>query len=187
MNPSEQAFLAQVAIGVFSIDESGQIWRHRRLIAGSRTGTAPVERDISPRRAETTKLATGHLKVQVQVGGKKMMIYAHRVVWMLTNQADIPAGMHINHRDGVPGNNRPSNLELVTPSGNTIHAMKVLGKMRREGTHNSQAKLTEPQAREILSLCEQRAMPQRLIALQFGVSVKTVQDIFYRRHWKHLA
>jgi len=186
MNRAEKAFLAQYAIGVFSVDAKGRIWRHRIHQSGSKTGTPPTEKEIPVRRAESTAHKAGHLKVQIQDDGKKMMVSAHRVVWMLHNQSDIPEGLEINHKNGDPPDNQPLNLELVTPSGNVIHAMKVLGKMDRKGSKNSSAKLTEDQAREIRRLCEARTLPQRLIGLQFGVSTKTVQDIFYRRHWKNL-
>ena len=185
MTDAEMAFLAQLAIGVFSIDQQGQIWRHRFLKAGSKIGTPPVERDMPKRRAETTA-TKDHLRVQLQVRGEKIMVYAHRLVWMVANQSDISTGLEINHKDGNPTNNNPANLELVTHRGNAIHAMRVLGKMKREGVHNASAKLTEDQAREIRYLAENNILPQRLIGLQFGVRTKTVQDILYRSTWKHL-
>ncbi len=185
MNQVETVFLARLAIGEFSIDEQGRVWRHRIRVSGSRMGTPSVERDIPPRRAETTA-TKDHLRIQFQHEGRKAMVYAHRVVWMVHNQSDIPEGFEINHKDGNPANNDPSNLELTTRRGNVVHAMRVLGKMRRDGVHNNQAKLTAEQALDIYRLAKERVMPQRLIALQFGVSETAVQDILYGRHWKSL-
>jgi hypothetical protein len=191
MTQAEEMFLAQLAIGVFSISNAGQVWRHRRLTAGSHGETLapPMETAIEPRRAETSE-SHNHLRVQMIRDGKKVNVYAHRVVWMVANQSDIPKGLQLNHKDGNPRNNHPDNLELVTPRGNVIHAIQVLQKMKRKGggsTPGGCAKLTPDEVREIRALCEARTLPQRLIARQFGVRTKTVQDIFYRRTWKELV
>lgn len=49
---------------------------------------------------------------------------AHRVVWEAMH-GPIPAGLTINHVDGVKTNNRPDNLELATPSEQIAHAWRT--------------------------------------------------------------
>jgi hypothetical protein len=186
MTEAEQAFLAQLAIGVFSVDKSGAIWRHRRLVAGSRSGAPPYEVPLDEARSAETSESDGYPKVMFTVGEKRMAVFAHRIVWMTANQADIPAGMEVNHKDGDRANRAPSNLELVTPSGNVIHGIRVLGRKAKEqrGEKNNSAKLTAQKVREIRRMCAERTMAQTEIARVFGVSQRTISDIHLRLSWK---
>jgi predicted XRE-type DNA-binding protein len=188
MTKDERAFLALVAIGFFSIDGQGRIWRHRQMVGGSQAGTPSYERLLpEPTRAETS--ASGdYPKVMFSVEQERMAVYVHRAVWMTHNRADIPAGMQINHIDGDPTNPRPTNLELVTVSGNVIHAIRVLGTKRAEqkGIANNSARLSEQQVREIRRLTDAHVMAQSRIAESFGVSQRTVSEIHLRKTWRHL-
>lgn len=187
MTEAEKLFFAQMAIGVFSILPNGEVWRHKELV-GSVTGAQPRWKRIEPRRAETTE-TNEHLRIQMTENGKKVMVYAHRVVWMYWNQSDIPEGLTINHKDGNPKNNWPDNLELTTRQENTLHAARVLkrmGKKEQRGEKNSSAKLTAQQVLEIRLIWMKHEMSISQIAHQFGVSITTVQNICHRRTWKHL-
>ena len=140
------------------------------------------------RRAETTQ-SRGHLRVQMTENGKKVMVYAHRVVWMYFNKSEIPDALEINHKDGNPKNNHPNNLELVTRKENALHAgrvLKRLGKKEQRGEKNPSAKLTAQQVLEIRAIWEKREMSLSQIAAHYKVSVTTIQDICHRRTWKHL-
>jgi len=48
----------------------------------------------------------------------------HRVIWVM-HFGDIPAGLHINHKDENKSNNRLSNLELVTQAQNNAHGTRT--------------------------------------------------------------
>lgn len=58
---------------------------------------------------------------QVYLAGKNLG-FAHRLVWMAAH-GQIPPGLYINHKDRDRQNNALPNLELVTPLGNSRHAM----------------------------------------------------------------
>lgn len=187
MTDAEKLFFAQMAIGVFSISPTGEIWRHKEPI-GSVRGARARWKEIPMRRAETTQ-SRGHLRVQMTENGKKVMVYAHRVVWMYFNKSEIPDALEINHKDGNPKNNHPNNLELVTRKENTLHAgrvLKRLGKKEQRGEKNPSAKLTAQQVLEIRAIWEKREMSLSQIAAHYKVSVTTIQDICHRRTWKHL-
>jgi len=188
MKENETAFMCQVAMGVFSIDDEGRIWRHKRF-AGSRSGNKSTEKSLqTARRAETSE-SQKHLRVMFTYEGKRYAIYAHRAVWMYLNGQEIPEGMEINHKDGNPANNRPPNLELATRQENTLHAgrvLRVLGKKEQRGEKNTSAKLTAEDVLVIRSMWDKRKMTQHAMAKHFGVSQVTINEICTRKTWKHL-
>lgn len=189
MKENEMAFLSQLAIGMFSMDKEGQIWRHRRLVSGSQRGSVPTEKILSiPIRAERS-MSRGYPKVMFTVNGKRYSIYAHRVVWMIANQADIPPGLEINHKNGVRHDNRPENLEPMTPQENALHAgqvLKTLGKRDQRGGKNSTSKLTAQQVLEIRKLWSDGEANQTTIGKLYRISQATVSSIVCHKTWKHL-
>lgn len=75
--------------------------------------------------------------IQVCHGASRFGAQAHRMIWESVH-GPIPAGLQINHINGVKHDNRIANLELVTPSENTRHAYK-LGLRRADGQFNGRA------------------------------------------------
>ena len=186
MNESEQAFLALTAIGVFSIDSRGRVWKHRRLIAGSRVGTPPHWKDQEARRAELS-VSDGYPCVMFSDGRKRHKVFAHRVVWMKAAQQDIPPAMQVNHKNGDRKDHRPENLERVTVAENVRHAIRVLGrKVRtRSGESNQAAKLTAEKVVRIRALSGK--LSQAKIGEMFGVKQGTVSAVILRKSWAHIA
>lgn len=188
MTKQETAFLAQVALGIFTVDSEGRIWRHARMVGGSRIGAPARIVHIKATRAERAK-SHEHLRVMFTHEGERMAIYAHRAVWMISNGCTIPEGMEINHDDGNPPNNRPSNLLLATKAENTQHAARILkrfGKKDQWGEKNTSAKLTPAKVIEIYRMCKGRVMSQTQIAKLYGVTQATVNEIYLGKTWKHL-
>ncbi len=189
MKENEKEFLAQVGVGWFSVRLSdGTIWRLARSTGGSRTGAKSYMKKINATRAERC-VSRGHLKIWFTVGiRKRMAIYAHRIVWMVANQRDIPEGLEINHKDCNAKNNHPKNLEIVTRQQNTAHAgkMGLLGKKPQCGEQNACAKLITEQVLSIRALCRSKEMAQSRIAALFNVTQATISAIHCRKSWKHL-
>ena len=112
-----------VEMGELMIDDDGRIWR----VAARRWDRWTAQtRSIAcvPRRAE--KSAGAYLQVRMMIDGVRSHALAHRLVWRHFH-GPIPAGLLINHRDGVKSHNHPSNLELATVSQNALHAIEQLG------------------------------------------------------------
>lgn len=113
----------------------------------------------------------------------------HMFVHALVAKAFIgecPPSHEHNHIDGNRMNNRPENLEFVTPSENQRHSIDVLGKATgRKGTQHGMAKLTETQ---VISIHSKRKAGATLAQLQaeFGVSASAISTICQRRSWTHL-
>lgn len=94
-----------------------------------------------------------------------------------------PDGMQVNHKDLDKSNNRPSNLEYVTPAGNARHASEADAYAR--GVRHHMTTLTEDDVREIR---EHRrcGASRRALAARYGVSAYCVDDIVSRRTWAHV-
>jgi hypothetical protein len=63
----------------------------------------------------------------VHFGNDNRTLYVHRLV-MAAFAGEPPAGMHVNHINGIKTDNRRCNLEYVTPKENIEHSIKVLDK-----------------------------------------------------------
>jgi hypothetical protein len=186
MKEAEQAFLAQVALGWFSIRADGTIWRHARWSQG---GTPRLLR-LEAQRAEQSE-SDGYPTVMFYepMSSRRLKVFAHRIVWMATTGQVIPEPMQINHVDGVRANAHPTNLELVTPAENVRHGLRVLGRRKKaqDGEENAQAKLTERSVAEIRTLWDARAMSQKALGERFNVKQATISAIVLRKSWRHVA
>jgi len=190
MNESECMVLAMVAMGWLSIDNQGQVWTHVRWNGGRKGGTSSMRMMQTPTRADTGRSAKdGYLRVQPHFQGKRRIVAAHRIVWMIVNRRMIPDGLEVNHKNGKKWDNRPENLEVVTRAQNCLHAgrvLGVLGKGPQKGERNPGAKLKDDAVREIRRLWACRAMTQQGLADLFGLAQTTVSNICLRQTWKHL-
>jgi uncharacterized protein YoaH (UPF0181 family) len=94
--------------------------------------------------------------------------------------------MFINHIDGVKSNNALSNFELVTTSGNAIHAL-TLGLMTpRKGQQQGQSKFTDKQ---VITLRKKFVEGKRTvlgISRKYEVSKATVCLMLKGSTYKHL-
>lgn len=88
----------------------------------------------------------GYIRYALRSDGKTWNRISHRIVWE-SFVGPIPAGMQINHKNGIKNDNRLENLEVVTPSQNTLHGFRTLGRKPQinpsPGSRNGRAKLNE--------------------------------------------
>lgn len=179
MSPNrEERVLLLVQSGELEIDSQGRIWRlMRRFANGAR---------LCPRhRAERGN--PNYLQVSTMIDGVVINAYAHRLVWVSIH-GPIPAGLTINHRNGIKSDNRPENLELATASEQMRHRLDVLKTHRGgcpPGSRHWKTKLTEEDVRRIRQLRKDGTRPTDL-ALEFDLSVASIINICARRIWKHV-
>lgn len=95
-----------------------------------------------------------------------------------------PAGHCVNHQNCEPSDNRPQNLEYVTPKGNTHHAMK-LGRIPCGEAHPL-SKLNNAKVRAIKARLAS-GESQTEIAKAFYVSKHTIHLIRKGKIWKSVA
>lgn len=186
MTDDEKSFLAQVALGLFKVEQDGTIWRLAKWTGGGIvSGLIYMPRE----RAERSSAGpSSYLRVMFKDGAHRRKISAHRIVWMVTNRRPIPASMEINHIDGNKRNNTPSNLELATHQQNVQHCHTHLAPKKKDqrGAKNSAAAVTETQVLDIRSIWASRSLTQREIAARYQITQSTVSAIVLRKSWNHI-
>lgn len=128
-------------------------------------------------RSSTDRYASVHLSAN----GKSNRVSVHRLV-MRAFHGD--SHLDVNHVDGDKLNNKLSNLEYVTRSGNLKHAFRT-GLASNVGSKHSRAKLTERDVILIRKLSD-HLLP-KTIAEVFGVKSVTVRDIVRGNRWTHVS
>ena len=94
MKENEKEFLAQVALGWFGVNtELGIVTRKARLF-GSRIGNDSQMKMMGKEKRAEKSISRNHLKIMFTVGNqKRLAVYAHRIIWMIANNAEIPEGL----------------------------------------------------------------------------------------------
>jgi hypothetical protein len=190
MKEQKRHFLAQVALGWFTIKEDGTIWRNVVFHGGG----VPTMKWIHPVRAErSVSSRKGYRRIMFYAEGKRMKVGAHRIVWMHHNHLDMPETLEINHKDEVKSHNHPDNLELNTRSENVKYSLsrhprnfKSLNILGGKGEGNHASKLTDMQVKEIRRLYKLRTMCQREIAQRYAITQAAVSRIILRKSWGYL-
>lgn len=168
---------ATLAGSELTILPDGTIWRvaemrNRRLVP------------LRERRLVGHRMPDGYLRLSVTVDGESFNVLAHRLVWRVF-YGPIPDGKEVNHRNGNKADNSPSNLELVSPSGNVRHSLDVLGRQRAKGERHGNRKLTAEIVREIRMRCAGGSAKEYVAGL-FGIAPSTVYRIVNRTAWSHV-
>lgn len=125
----------------------------------------------------------GYLTVDLFHNTVKERVAIHRMVAVAF--IDNPENKEfVNHIDGNKQNNCVSNLEWVTPSENSIHA--VLTGLSAKGEDKTLAKLTENDVLEIQAGFKAGTKDFELAA-KYGVSSGVISSIRLGKTWKHVS
>ena len=93
------------------------------------------------------------------------------------------------HRNTISNINRCitwTNLHSYKKNIRNEFSQKSFNKNAKTGQNNSNAKITEDKAKEIIKLLEQTTLSAPQIAAQLNVSLYIVEDIKRCRTWKYL-
>ncbi len=91
------------------------VWRERPLSHFRSTQAWRVSRSKSPGRVAGRKNTGGH--IQIRLNGRHYM--AHRIAWLIYHGSW--QELQIDHKNGIPHDNRISNLRLSTQSQNSAN------------------------------------------------------------------
>lgn len=92
---------------------------------------------------------------------------------------------YVNHIDGNKANNRVENLEWVTASENSIHA--VLAGLSPIGEQKTLAKLTDEKVREIQAHFEAGKLTDKDLSEMYDVTSGVISSIRLGKTWKHVS
>jgi hypothetical protein len=117
---------------------------------------------------------------------------AHRLVY-LAFKGEIPEGLCVCHRCNNRACVNPEHLYLDTRAGNNRYMAECGRSLKgekhpmfgRTGEKNSNAKLIEPQVREIFQL-RAKGFLQKEIAKIVGISRRQVSAILRGEHWSYI-
>lgn len=84
----------------------------------------------------------------------------------------------VNHKNGIKTDNRVENLEWVTRSENTIHAIKT-GLSSSIGDSHYNSKLTE---KKVIDILTSKDTPNEL-SVKYGVKLSTIYKVLLRKNW----
>jgi len=168
----------------YEVSDHGQV---RRLQGYSINNTMGGKRKVGGKNLSQKTKKNGYKEVtiyEVPMVGKT--VYVHRLVAMAFI-GEIPDGYEVNHKDGNKANNLHNNLEIVTPSGNRLHAYHGLKKgiAIYKGSSHGMAKLNEEQVLKIRELYHGGKTPTEL-SMEFKTPFSTICKICYRETWKHI-
>lgn len=148
-----------------------------------RYGWRPVHKSIT---------RDGYLRIWVSHrDGGRFNCNAHRVVAIAFHGMPQP-GMYVNHINGIKTDNRPHNLEWVTPLGNMLHAIDtgLLDKGRspcwKKGSAHPRAKLTEAQVLEVVRKFN-AGRTQESLGAEYGVSGQLIANIVVGKTWSEVT
>jgi hypothetical protein len=151
-------------------------------------GNKGTIRGFKKELSQKTK-ANGYKEVCLYINKKPIMKYVHRLVaefWI----GDIPNGYFINHVDGNKANNCVDNLEIVTPSENSLHSYYVLGNKAPvfQGQEHPMTKMTELDVLKIRFLYDKNKIDPRIIHKNYKekISLSALRKICYKSTWKHI-
>lgn len=167
---------AHVAAGVLRVDDNGSIWRCK-IRVGQRW------RDVPPRRVENVG-GKGYLRVSLHVsrGRPLAIVMAHNLAYEVL-VGPIPRGLELDHRDNNKTNNRPSNLEPVTPLENMrrSHARGrtppwALAKAEGRPWRNGRPILSDEQRAHARAM-RAKGTTYKVIAAELGIGITHAQRI----------
>lgn len=128
----------------------------------------------------------GYPRVCLSLDGRQKNLLVHQLV-AAAFIGPCPPGMVVNHRDSVPTNPHPSNLEYVTQRENVLHSFKS-GRRRpatpplRRGEQHPSSKVTEADVLAIRASTESHAALARV----YGVTGEAISAIRRGLTWRHL-
>ena len=127
----------------------------------------------------------GRYTVYFRRGGKKYAFSVSRLIWSVFNNTEIPQDMVIDHINCDTRDNRPENLQCITPRENILRAYKYTRSIYTNGNVNGQCKIGTKEVGEILKMYRD-GYTQSEILHKFNISQKQVSGIILGQRRKEI-
>ena len=160
----------------YRVGSDGSVWSNRSRGAGKTGGDW--------RRMSDKPKADGRVYVNLYGDGGVKRFLSYTLV-LTAFVGPRPKGMEGCHNNGIPADNRLSNLRWDTKKGNM--ADMVLHGTHNRGERHVAAKLSESDVIEIKKLLREGVMTQKEIGEIYGLCRGTVSSIHRGRKWKHVT
>jgi hypothetical protein len=144
-----------------------------------RVASLKYAKQTGVRATLSASFKTGYLRIEIR--GKGRFIH-HLVARAFIGPR--PKGLVINHKNGKKTDNRPKNLEYVTPSQNSKHNF-VIELQCNKGENHSQHKLTDTAVLDIRSMRKQGAT-LKTIGAKHGIGKALVSMVANKKRWTHI-
>jgi hypothetical protein len=170
--------------GRYMVSESGVVVGMLRIGKFTKPGKS-AESDTPVRIMTQTKSRCGYMRVSlVGFDGRDWSPGVHKVVAL----AFIPnpdRKRTVNHKDGDKTNNHVSNLEWMTYSENSFHAIATGLQLPMQGSKHPRSKLTEE---DVIAIRRKRAAGGLLeqLGAEFKVTAALIGMICKRTIWRHV-
>lgn len=168
--------------GIYEVSNMGRLRSLDRRVNSSVGGRFAKGQLITPE-----VVRHGYLRFSLSKNWKKYRPQAHRLVaeHFVPNPENKP---EINHKNGIKDDNRASNLEWVTSSENTRHAIENGWHTNEHltGEKSPVSKLTRKDVIKIKKLLAEGDLNQREISELFPVSSSVISNINTGRAWTHV-
>jgi hypothetical protein len=168
----------------YEASDHGNIRRVKGFVINSPNGGL---RKVGGKNLSQKTKSNGYKEVNIyNESNSSTMAYVHRLVAMAFI-GEISEGYEVNHKDGNKANNALANLEIVTASGNRLHAYHILksGIAVYKGSGHGMAKLNDEQVIRMRELYKGGKTPMD-ISIEYKTPHSTVCKILYRKTWKHI-
>jgi hypothetical protein len=174
--------------GLYAVTRDGKVWSYPKKSRVGRNGGFRMDGNkwLKPFKSVSASGKPYHRLSIADANGRRKSLLVHRIVAQtyIPNPDKLP---FINHLNGATLDNRVENLEWCTAKRNTKHAYDNgwIRTPKQQGERNSQAKMTEADARRVKKLSRD-GMGDTAISRETGINRSAVKDITKGKTWRHI-
>lgn len=174
----EEVFLECENLGMFEINENGEIWKVAQRAGNGNRLISITQRQIG------NQLKCGSIICGVSLDGNIISSRRPRIIWAKFI-GKIPNGMCIIHKNGVYNDDRISNLDIVKRGEHTFYYSEKFN-ISPFGENHYNSKLTNEQCLDIYKRLNNGEAAIKL-SNEYNISCFSIYDIKRKRYWRKIT